>query len=307
MLGENKNLMGSTSMFSNIGMMNGTSGKNEENYREIDVDSLVPFKDHPFKVEDDDNFESLKMSISEIGVKERLIVRKNIEGKYEVISGHRRLEACRELSMSTVPCEIVDVDDDTADIMMVDCNQHRTKLSPSEISNALRIKNEALKNYRKRHGDKEGLYTKNNLSNSFGLSERTIYNYISLSKLIPELMSLVDSGKLKLLNGFFIAGNFDEEDQKSIYQFYEETQKLPDANQLKRVLEARTNDRECDLYHEINKIVNTDTVKKKHVSFNDSQLSEYFAPTDTEEYIEDVVTQLLKGWHEGRYLLEKAS
>lgn len=300
------NGLGVADMFSGVmPSMNVQTNNSDGNYKDISIDDLIPFKDHPFRVDNDNNFESLKMSISEIGVRERILVRKSAEnGKYEVISGHRRLEACRELSLSTVPCEIVDVDDNVADIMMVDCNQHRSKLLPSEISKALFIKNKALKNYRITMGEKKDRYTKENLSETFGLSERTVFNYISLQKLIPEFMDMADSGKLNITIGFFLAQNFEKDAQQIIYNFHCDTQKFPDSSQLKRLLTVITENKEADVYKELNKIIFSEVASKRKISFDDKQLSEYFSPNDSEEYMQDVVQKLLKGWHEGKYQLE---
>lgn len=179
---------------------------NKEKIEDIDISLIDNFKDHPFKVVDNDELKSLKESIKTNGVLSPAIIRKKDDGRYEMISGHRRKYASELLGLNTMPCIIKDLTDDEAIIFMVDSNLQREKLLPSERAFAYKMKYEALKNQRKTSANQHDTSVRqvgavvrsdNILGEEHGDSGRQVQRYIRLTYLIPELLNLVDNSELK--------------------------------------------------------------------------------------------------------------
>jgi len=179
---------------------------NKEKIEDIDISLIDNFKDHPFKVIDNDELKSLKESIKTNGVLSPAIIRKKDNGRYEMISGHRRKYASELLGLNTIPCIIKDLTDDEAIIFMVDSNLQREKLLPSERAFAYKMKYEALKNQRKTSANQHDTSVRqvgavvrsdNILGEEHGDSGRQVQRYIRLTYLIPELLNLVDNSELK--------------------------------------------------------------------------------------------------------------
>ena len=179
---------------------------NKEKIEDIDISLIDNFKDHPFKVVDNDELKSLKESIKTNGVLSPAIIRKKYDGRYEMISGHRRKYASELLGLNTMPCIIKDLTDDEAIIFMVDSNLQREKLLPSERAFAYKMKYEALKNQRKTSANQHDASVRqvgavvrsdNILGEEHGDSGRQVQRYIRLTYLIPELLNLVDNSELK--------------------------------------------------------------------------------------------------------------
>lgn len=178
----------------------------KEKIEEISISLIDDFKGHPFKVLENDEFKSLKDSIDKNGLMEAVILRPKENGRYEMISGHRRLLACKKLELDTIPSRIRNLTDDEATIYMVDSNLHREKLLPSEKAFAYKMKYEALQHQRKytvNQQDTEACpvgtvgRSDNLLADELGESARQIQRYIRLTYLIPELIQMVDNVELK--------------------------------------------------------------------------------------------------------------
>ena len=176
----------------------------KEKIEEIDISLIDNFKDHPFKVLDNEELKELEDSISKNGLVEAVIIRKKDNDRYEMISGHRRLLACKKLGLKTIPSRIKDLTDDEAIIYMVDSNLHREKLLPSEKAFAYKMKLEALKHQgtylqiddtSRQLGDK--LKSVDILSSRSDDSARQIHRYVRLTNLIPELLEMVDNSEIK--------------------------------------------------------------------------------------------------------------
>lgn len=180
---------------------------NKEKIEDIDISLIDNFKDHPFKVIDNDELKSLKESIKVNGVLSPAIIRRKDNGRYEMISGHRRKFASEQLGLNTIPCVIKDLTDDEAIIFMVDSNLQREKLLPSEKAFAYKMKYDAIKHQGRTLGP---LYQKDNnsgpldrkwsaeiIGDEVGESEKTIRRYIRLTYLIPKLLNMVDNNELK--------------------------------------------------------------------------------------------------------------
>ena len=178
----------------------------KEKIEEIDISLIDNFKDHPFKVIDNDDMKSLKESIKVSGVLSPVIVREKEDGRYEMISGHRRKYACESLGIDKIKCIIKNLSDDEATIFMVDSNLQREKLLPSEKAFAYKMKYEALKHQRKTPANQHdtevrqvGAVVRSDdiLGEEHGDSGRQVQRFIRLTYLIPELLNMVDNSELK--------------------------------------------------------------------------------------------------------------
>ena len=173
---------------------------------EIPLDEIDEFPDHPYKVKDDEDMLNLMESIKENGVLTPATVRKKDDGRYEMLSGHRRHRACRLLGLDTLRCEIVDLDRDAATIFMCDSNLQRTVILPSEKAFAYKMRLEAMKrmpgrpsnNSRPVGTDLLGVRSDNILAAEVNESARQIQRYIRLTELIPELLDMVDEGQIAM-------------------------------------------------------------------------------------------------------------
>lgn len=258
--------------------------KKDEQIKKVDINKIVSFKNHPFKVIENDDFNELVKSINEIGIMEPLKVRE-IDGRYEIISGHRRKKACEILGITEIPVEIKDVDDDDAVIMMVDANIHRANILPSEKAKSYKMKNDALKH----KGKKSIMNTAEKISEND--SERQVFRYIRLINLIPGLLDLTDEGKLSF--GAAVSLSYLSEDgQKEIMNYYEITGNLPNADAAEKLknISSEVN------FDEIQKVMIKPKTNKRKVSFSENKLKEFFTDDVDENQIEEIIMNLLKNW-----------
>ena len=177
-----------------------------EKIREIPLDQLVPFKDHPFKVIDDESMMDTVQSIREHGILLPLIARPMPDGKYEIVSGHRRSHAGKLAGLETVPVIVRELDDDAAVILMVDSNLQRENILPSERAFAFKMKLEAMKHQGQRADLTSGQvgqklkWSVAMVANQSGDSIKQVQRYIRLTELLPELLDLVDERKFAFDN-----------------------------------------------------------------------------------------------------------
>ena len=173
---------------------------------EIPLDEIDEFPDHPYKVKDDEDMLNLMESIRENGVLTPATVRKKDDGRYEMLSGHRRHRACQLLGLDTLRCEIVELDRDAATIFMCDSNLQRTVILPSEKAFAYKMRLEAMKRMPGRPSinsgpvdqNLKGTVSRDNLAQEVGESAKQIQRYIRLTELIPELLDKVDEGQIAM-------------------------------------------------------------------------------------------------------------
>ena len=173
---------------------------------EIPLDEIDEFPDHPYKVKDDEDMLNLMESIRENGVLTPATVRKKDDGRYEMLSGHRRHRACQLLGLDTLRCEIVELDRDAATIFMCDSNLQRTVILPSEKAFAYKMRLEAMKRIPGRPSinsgpvdqNLKGTVSRDNLAQEVGESAKQIQRYIRLTELIPELLDMVDEGQIAM-------------------------------------------------------------------------------------------------------------
>ena len=221
----------------------------KEKIENIDIKLIDNFKDHPFKVLDNDELKTLEDSIKTNGLMEAVILRPKKDGRYEMISGHRRLLACKKLGLESIPSRVRNLTDDEAIIYMVDSNLHREKLLPSEKAYAYKMKLEAMKHQgtylqddetSRQLGDK--LKSVDILSSKSEDSARQIHRYIRLTYLIPELLQMVDNAELKenpsiALNPAVNLSYLTKEEQKMLAEYIEFNLVTPSLEQAIKLKE----------------------------------------------------------------------
>ena len=208
---------------------------------ELPLDELKPFKDHPFKVIGDEEMERLKESIRESGVLIPALARPTESG-YELISGHRRLAACRALGLSTMPVIVRNLTDEEAVITMVDSNLQREHILPSEKAFAYKMKLEAIKHQGKASTQLAQKLSVELVGDSAGESKDQVRRYIRLTELIPDILQMVDDGKIALTPAVELSylQDFEQEALFSIMDCDEVTPSLSQAQRLRRMSEDQT-------------------------------------------------------------------
>ncbi len=214
---------------------------------DIPISEIDDFPNHPYRVLDDEDMQALMDSISERGVITPAMVRKKDDGRYEMISGHRRKRACERLGLETLRCEVVEVNRDEAIILMVDSNSQRSEIAPCDKGRAYKMKLEAMK----RQGERTDLTstplgeklsgkeatTIVKVGNETGDSATQIQRYIRLTHLVPELQQFVDEGKIKMRPAVELS-YLDEDTQRDVVDRIDETEAFPSHDQAIRIRKA---------------------------------------------------------------------
>ena len=211
--------------------------------RDIPLELIDDFPDHPFKVRDDEDMIQLVESIKERGVITPATVRQKEDGRYELISGHRRKRACELAGFEALRCEVVDLDRDAATVLMVESNYQRSQILPSEKAFAYKMRLEAMNRQagrpRKENptpvvSDFDGQRTNEVLGNEVGESREQIRRYIRLTNLVPELLDLVDEGKIKMRPAVELS-YLDEDSQRAVVDEINLNQCTPSHDQTIRM------------------------------------------------------------------------
>ena len=210
-----------------------------EQVRQIPIGELFPFKNHPFKVLDDDSMSDTVESVKQYGVLSPLIARPRPKGGYEIISGHRRQHAAELAGLETLPVIVRQMSDDAAVILMVDSNLQREHILPSERTFAYKMKLDALKNQGARSdltSSQVGmkLQALDIVGQEAGDSRNQVHRFIRLTNLIPELLDLVDEKKISF-NPAVELSYLDEAQQRDFLQAMDETQNAPSLSQAQRM------------------------------------------------------------------------
>lgn len=208
----------------------------------IPLADLTPFRNHPFKVKEDEEMAQLMRSIADAGVLSPALARPLPDGGYELISGHRRLAACKALGMDAMPVIIRDLTDEEAVITMVDSNLQREHILPSEKAFAYKMKMEALSHQGKTSRQVGERWSVSQISEAGTDSERQIHRYIRLTHLIPDILKLVDEGKIALTPAVELSYLQPSEQEMlfSVMDSDEVTPSLSQARRLRRMSEAQT-------------------------------------------------------------------
>lgn len=274
----------------------------KEIVQQIELTKLLPFPDHPFAVRDDEIMQETVESISKYGVLVPAIARPLPDGNYELISGHRRKNACDRAGYKTMPVIVRDLDDDAATIMMVDSNLQRENILPSERAKAYKMKYEAIKKKNGRPPKKldqlgqvsEGKGTRAILAENSQDSSSQIQRYIRLTELHPSLQNLVDEGKIGLTPAVELS-YLNEKEQSLLLDTIESEQATPPLSQAKRMrkLSAEktlTDDSMLQIMCEQKK------PEDKNLSFPVERIRKYFPKSYTPRQMEEKILDLLEKW-----------
>jgi ParB family chromosome partitioning protein len=255
----------------------------KEKIIELNIDDISDFPKHPFRINNDLNYEELKNSIIENGVLVPTIVRKKEDGKYEMLSGHRRKKICEEQGIKKIPCIVKDVSDDEAIILMVDSNLQRDKILPSEKAMAYKMKYDVLKEQGK-------TLFPSGTSSELNDTKTQVYRYIRLNNLIPELLQLVDDTVLKDKRSALTMGlrpavelsYLDKEDQELVYDEISYEDLTPSYVQAKRIRELGEKGKlNIEALEEI--FLEPKPNQIKRISFNEEKLRRVL-PKDIKDY-----------------------
>lgn len=274
-----------------------------ERVQNISISELVPFKDHPFKVVDDEAMLRTTESIAQYGVLTPLIARPLEDGGYEIISGHRRAHAAEMAGLTEVPVLVRDMDDDAATVLMVDSNLQRESILPSERAFAYKMKLEAMKHQGERADllsvgtsrqvvDK--LKSADVLGKDTGESGRQVQRFIRLTNLIPELLDMVDQ-KLISFNPAVELSYLAPEEQEIFMQAMDEVQAAPSLSQAQRLKKlAQEGGFTMDSAREIMNEMKKGDLER--VTFRNEQLRKYFPRSYTAQQMQDTIIKLLDQW-----------
>lgn len=270
-----------------------------ERVQNISISELVPFKDHPFKVVDDEAMLRTMESIAQYGVLTPLIARPLEGGGYEIISGHRRAHAAEMAGLTEVPVLVRQMDDDAATVLMVDSNLQRENILPSERAYAYKMKMEAMKHQGSRSnltscqvGTK--LRSDQLIAENTGDSARTVQRYIRLTNLIPELLEMVDQKQISF-NPAVELSYLAPEEQEIFMQAMDEVQASPSLSQAQRLKKlAQEGDFTMDAAREIMNEVKKGDLER--VTFRNEQLRKYFPRSYTTQQMQDTIIKLLDQW-----------
>ena len=261
----------------------------------VAIHSLFPFEDHPFKERIGAEQEELLESIKKNGLIEPIIVRSLAEGKYEIISGHRRVKACKELGITSVPVTIKELTKDEAVVQMVDSNLHREHLLPSEKAFAYKMKLEALKHQGKTYGQVVHK-SRDNISDTD--SGRQVQRYIRLTHLIPELLKMVDEERIALTPAVELS-YLPENEQKKLVEEIEYADATPSLSQAQRLRKFSEQGR-----------LSVDTIfavlgeekpnQKEQIKFFTDDIRKYFPRDYSNKDMQDTIIRLLEKWQRQR-------
>ena len=270
-----------------------------EQVQQIPIGELFPFKDHPFKVLDDESMQRTVESVEQYGVLSPLIARPRPEGGYEIISGHRRQHAAQLAGLDTLPVIVRNMDDDAAVLLMVDSNLQRETILPSERAFAYKMKLEALKNQGARSdltssqiGTK--LRADEKVAQDLGESRNQVQRFIRLTNLIPELLDMVDEKKISF-NPAVELSYLDESQQRDFLEAMEDTQNAPSLSQAQQ-LKKMAQQGEFSYEKAFDVMGQEKRSEKDTVTIKNETLRKYFPRSYTPKQMEEKIIQLLDAW-----------
>ena len=269
-----------------------------EQVQQIPIGELFPFKNHPFKVLDDESMQRTVESVEQYGVLSPLIARPRPEGGYEIISGHRRQHAAQLAGLETLPVIVRQMDDDAAVLLMVDSNLQRENILPSERAFAYKMKLEALKNQGAR-SDLTSVQVAPKLSTEkigeeVGMSKDNVKRYIRLTNLVPELLDMVDEKKIAF-NPAVELSYLDEAQQRDFLEAMNDTQNAPSLSQAQRLKKlAQDGHFSYDVAFAVMGEEKKDELDK--VVIKNDTLRKYFPRSFTPKQMEDTIIKLLDQW-----------
>ena len=278
-----------------------------EKVQKIPISELVPFKNHPFKVVDDESMLRTTESIAQFGVLTPLIARPLEDGGYEIISGHRRAHAAEAAGLTEVPVIVRDMDDDAATVLMVDSNLQRENILPSERAFAYKMKLEAMKHQGERTDLQEGgtstqVVSKSRSNEQLGeqnnQSRETVRRFIRLTNLIPELLDMVDQKQISF-NPAVELSYLTPEEQQHVIEAMDFTQAAPSLSQAQR-LKKLSQEGGCTLEAMQDILGEVKKGDLERVAFKSEQLRKYFPKSYTPKQMSDTIIKLLEQWQKKR-------
>ena len=268
----------------------------------LPIDKLRPFADHPFQVKDDDEMDQLVFSVLTQGLLTPITVRATDTDEYEVISGHRRLRACQKAGIETVPALIYSMDRDAAIIALVDSNLHREHLLPSEKALAYKMKLEAMNHQGKTSGQVGQKWTRDLIAEASNDSSRQIQRYIRLTNLIPEILQMVDQGRIALTPAVELS-YLKESEQRDLLETMESedcTPSLSQSQQLKKL--SQSGELDMDRIFELMRQPKANQEEK--LRFDMKDIRRYFPKNYSTEKIQQTILRLLekyeRNWRRNR-------
>ena len=271
----------------------------QEQIQQIPISELVPFKDHPFRVVDDDHMMETVESVKEYGVLVPIIVRPLEDGLYEIVSGHRRKRACELAGIDEIPVIIRDLDDDEATIIMVDSNLQRETILPSERAKAYQMKLEAIKHQGTRTNETSRQVVGNSesadiIGQTTGESGRQVQRFIRLNNLEQPLLDKVDDGKLAFTPAVELS-YLNPQEQAWVQTALEKTQQTPSLSQAQRM---KQESKEGKLTED--GVLSIMSEEKKplfnSVTLSHETLKKYFPRSYTAKQMEKIILKLLDNW-----------
>ena len=273
-----------------------------EQVQQIPIGELFPFKNHPFKVLDDESMQRTVESVEQYGVLSPLIARPRPEGGYEIISGHRRQHAAQLAGLDALPVIVRNMDDDAAVLLMVDSNLQRETILPSERAFAYKMKLEAMKHQAGRPtqdnysqvGNNFGTLSSEEMAEELGTSKNQIFRYIRLTNLVPELLDMVDEKKIAF-NPAVELSYLDEAQQRDFLEAMNDTQNAPSLSQAQRLKKlAQEGHFSYDVAFAVMGEEKKDELDK--VVIKNDTLRKYFPRSYTPKQMEDTIIKLLDQW-----------
>ena len=273
-----------------------------EQVQQIPIGELFPFKNHPFKVLDDESMQRTVESVEQYGVLSPLIARPRSEGGYEIISGHRRQHAAQLAGLDALPVIVRQMDDDAAVLLMVDSNLQRETILPSERAFAYKMKLEAMKHQAGRPtqdnysqvGNNFGTLSSEEMAEELGTSKNQIFRYIRLTSLVPELLDMVDEKKIAF-NPAVELSYLDESQQRDFLEAMNDTQNAPSLSQAQRLKKlAQEGHFSYDVAFAVMGEEKKDELDK--VVIKNDTLRKYFPRSYTPKQMEDTIIKLLEQW-----------
>ena len=263
----------------------------------LPIDKLKPFVDHPFQVKDDDEMNQLVFSVLTQGLLTPITVRATDTDEYEVISGHRRLRACQKAGIKTIPALIYSLDRDAAIIALVDSNLHREHLLPSEKAHAYKMKMEAMSHQGQRTDLTLSqlatkLDTASEIGKALGESRDKVFRYIRLTNLIPEILQMVDQGRIALTPAVELS-YLKESEQRDLLETMESedcTPSLSQSQQLKKLSQSG----ELDIDKIFRLMQQPKANQEEKLRFDMKDIRRYFPKNYTTEKIQQTILRLLE-------------
>lgn len=272
--------------------------------REIPLAELHEFRNHPFKILDDDKMAEMVDSIRQYGVLVPGIVRERAEGGYEIVAGHRRKHASELAGKETMPVIVQELDDDEATIIMVDSNIQREELLPSERAWAYKLKVDALKRQGKRTdlaGGTSGRFgqkldAREQVAQAAGESSgRTVARFISLTKLIPPLLDMVDTGKISVNTAADHLSVFSEQEQNDLLSVIDELKTIPAPGLLAKLKPySKSGELTRAVIHAI--LSEEKPAPSVKITLKGERIKQYFPAFYTQQQVEEVIFELLEQW-----------